>query len=365
VHSEAHGGDRGVQLVVDRDRAAEVGLASRDVVRTVAAALRGDKLRELRSGVRELEMRLAFRPDDRQRIGDLARLLIPRPGGGHLPLGAIARLHEVPGERAIERVNRLTSVVVTGTLARGTTLDDVRKRVPPVLESFPSPPGCSRKFGRGFDENDETLATMMQNTALAIVLIFLLMAALFESLLYPPAIVTSIGFAVIAVFWLFAANQMPVTLMAMVGIMILVDVVVNIGTVLIAHVANLRAQGLARNVAILRAGRDRLRPILMTTATTLLGLVPLAIGDARVGGGGRPAYYPMARDLRRTRVRGAGVAVLRARVLRPVLMPPRRSACSLPRAGEVPGFGARSDAMARSRSRTGHTSPQPGCSSRR
>jgi hydrophobic/amphiphilic exporter-1 (mainly G- bacteria), HAE1 family len=299
VHSEARSGDREVQIVVDRERAAEVGLATEDVARTVAAALRGDKLRELRSGDRELDMRLAFRPDDRQGVDDLARLLIPLPAGGQLPLGALARFHEVPGERAIERTNRLTSVVVSGALAKGATLEEVRQRVQPVLESFPWPAGYAWKFGRGFDDNDETLATMLQNIVLAIVLIFLVMAALFESLLYPLAIVTSIGFAVIGVFWLFAATQTPVTLMAMIGIMILVGVVVNIGIVLIAHVANLRAAGMERNAAIEKAGRDRLRPILMTTATTLLGLVPLAIGDAQVGGGsgGGPAYYPMARAI--------------------------------------------------------------------
>ena len=297
VHSEARSGDREVQIVVDRDRAAEVGLATEDVARTVQAALRGDKLRELRSGDRELDMRLAFRPDDRQGVDDLARLLIPLPAGGQLPLGAVARLHEVPGERAIERSNRLTSVVVSGAVAKGATLDEVRQRVQPVLDSFPWPPGYAWKFGRGFDDNDATLATMLQNIVLAIVLIFLVMAALFESLLYPLAIVTSIGFAVIGVFWLFAATQTPVTLMAMIGIMILVGVVVNIGIVLIAHVANLRAAGMDRDAAIERAGRDRLRPILMTTATTLLGLVPLAIGDAQVGGGGGPAYYPMARAI--------------------------------------------------------------------
>ena len=297
VHSEARSGDREVQIVVDRDRAAEVGLATEDVARTVQAALRGDKLRELRSGDRELDMRLAFRPDDRQGIDDLMRLLIPLPAGGQLPLGAVARFHEVPGERAIERTNRLTSVVVSGALAKGATLDEVRKHVAPVLESFPWPPGYGWKFGRGFDDNDETLQTMLQNIGLAIVLIFLVMAALFESLLYPLAIVTSIVFAVVGVFWLFAATQTPVTLMAMIGIMILVGVVVNIGIVLIAHVANLRASGMGRDEAIVRAGRDRLRPILMTTATTLLGLVPLAIGDAQVGGGGGPAYYPMARAI--------------------------------------------------------------------
>jgi HAE1 family hydrophobic/amphiphilic exporter-1 len=300
VHSEARSGDTEVQVVVDRERALDVGLSTDDVARTVSAALRGDKLRELRSGDRELDMRLAFRPDDRQGIDDLARLLLPLPRGGYLPLGAIARFHEQPGERAIERVNRLTSVVVTAGLAKGVTLDEIKKKAEPALDEFPWPPGYSWKFGRGFDEQDATLAMMAQNVVLAVVLIYLVMAALFESLLHPLSIVTSIVFAIVGVFWLFAATRTVLTLMAMIGIMILVGVVVNIGIVLIAHVVQLRADGLERSAAILQAGRDRLRPILMTTATTLLGLVPLAIGDAQVGGGGGgggPAYYPMARAI--------------------------------------------------------------------
>ena len=299
AHSEARSGDREVEVVVDRARAAAAGLSSEDVAVTIAGALRGDKLRELRSGDQEADMRLAFRPNDKQNVDDLVRLLLPLPRGGYLPLGALARLEERPGERAIERTDRLTSVLVTGTLARGATLDELKTRATPILDAFPWPPGYGWKYGRGFDDNDDTLSTMLTNMVLAVVLIYLVMAALFESLLYPLAIVTSIVFAVIGVFWLFAVTQTPVTLMAMIGIMILIGVVVNIGIVLIAHVANLRAAGLARDEAILQAGRDRLRPILMTTATTLLGLVPLAIGDAQVGGGGAggPAYYPMARAI--------------------------------------------------------------------
>jgi HAE1 family hydrophobic/amphiphilic exporter-1 len=181
-------------------------------------------------------------------------------------------------------------------LTKGTTLDEARERAKPVLAAFPWPPGYSWKFGRGLDEQDDTLATMAMNIVLAIVLIFLVMAALFESLLHPLAIVTSILFAIVGVFWFFAITQTILTLMAMIGLMILVGVVVNIGIVLIAHVVNLRAAGLERDAAILQAGKDRLRPILMTTATTLLGLVPLAIGDAQAGGGG-PAYSPMARAI--------------------------------------------------------------------
>jgi HAE1 family hydrophobic/amphiphilic exporter-1 len=103
------------------------------------------------------------------------------------------------------------------------------------------------------------------------------------------------------VFWFFFITGTTFTFMAMVGIMILVGVVVNIGIVLVAHINNLRATGLARNAAIIQAGRDRLRPILMTTLTTLLAMLPLAVGDAQVGGGGvgggGPAYFPMARAI--------------------------------------------------------------------
>jgi HAE1 family hydrophobic/amphiphilic exporter-1 len=297
VRSAARGGDQEIEVAVDRARAMQAGLPTETVALTIAGAMRGDRLREFRGPDRELTMRLAFRADDRQSLEDLARLPIPRADGTTVPLAAVATFRMRPGERAIERVNRLTAVVVTGTLAKGVTLDELRDRVKPVLEAFPWPAGYTWKFGRGFEQNDETLNAMATNIGLAIVLIFLVMAALFESTLHPLSIVTSIVFAIVGVFWFFALTGTPVTLMAMIGIMILVGVVVNIGIVLIAHVISLRAAGMERTAAIVQAGRDRLRPILMTTATTLLGLVPLGWGDAQVGGTGGPAYYPMARAI--------------------------------------------------------------------
>ena len=139
---------------------------------------------------------------------------------------------------------------------------------------------------------------MAQNMMLAVVLIFLVMASLFESVLYPLSIITSILFAIVGSIWFLALTGTTITMMAMIGFMILIGVVVNIGIVLIAHVIDLREAGMPRREAILQAGRDRLRPILMTTLTTLLGMLPLAIGDAQVGGSGEgPAYYPMARAI--------------------------------------------------------------------
>jgi HAE1 family hydrophobic/amphiphilic exporter-1 len=296
VRSEAGTGEQEVQVVVNRDRAAQLGLTTQQIAMTVAGAMRGDKLPELRTTDRELTMRLAFRESDRQSVEDLAKVPVMLADGTRTELGAVADFVVKPSDREIKRINRLTAVVITANMAKGTTMDDARKRVEPIMKAYPLPPGYSWKFGRGLDENDKAVQTMAQNMLLAVVLIFLVMASLFESALYPLSIITSILFAIVGSIWFLALTRTSITMMAMIGFMVLIGVVVNIGIVLIAHVIDLREAGLPRQEAILQAGRDRLRPIMMTTLTTLLGMLPLAIGDAQIGGGGEgPAYFPLAR----------------------------------------------------------------------
>jgi HAE1 family hydrophobic/amphiphilic exporter-1 len=298
VRSEAGTGEQEVQVVVNRDRASQLGLTAQDIALTVAGAMRGDRLPELRTTDRELTMRLAFRESDRQSVEDLARVPVMLPDGSRTDLGAVAEFVVMPSDREIQRLNRLTTVVINANIAAGSTMDEVRKRVEPVMEAYALPAGYTWKFGRGFDENDKAIQTMTQNMLLAVVLIFLVMASLFESALYPLSIITSIVFAIVGSIWFLTLTGTTITMMAMIGFMVLMGVVVNIGIVLIAHVIDLRHAGLPRHQAILQAGRDRLRPIMMTTLTTLLGLAPLAIGDAQVGGGGEgPAYHPMARAI--------------------------------------------------------------------
>jgi HAE1 family hydrophobic/amphiphilic exporter-1 len=298
VRSEAGTGDEEVQVIVNRDRAAQLGLTTEQIALTVAGAMRGDKLPELRTSEREVAMRLAFRESDRQSVEDLAQVPVMLADGSRTELGSVADFVVMPSDREIERVNRLTTVTVNANLAKGTTMEDARKRVEPIMKDYPLPPGYTWKFGRGLDESDEAVKTMTQNILLAVVLIFLVMASLFESALYPLSIITSILFAIVGSIWFLALTGTTITMMAMIGFMILIGVVVNIGIVLIAHVIDLRESGLSRHDAILQAGRDRLRPILMTTLTTLLGMLPLAVGDAQIGGGGEgPAYHPMARAI--------------------------------------------------------------------
>jgi HAE1 family hydrophobic/amphiphilic exporter-1 len=298
VRSEAREGDEEVQIVVNRQRAAALGLTSADVAQAVAAGMRGDRLREFRGTDRELTLRLAFRESDRQTIDNLAEFPIYLPSSTRVPLSAVADFRIAKGPRSIERLDRLTSVVITGNVLPEATLDAVGKDVEALMNNYQLPPGYSWKLGKGFDRQDENSATMVTNMLLAIAMIYLVMAAVFESTVYPMSIITSIFMAIVGVIWLLFLSRTTVTLMAFIGVQILIGVVVNIGIVFVAHINELRNAGMERMTAIVQAGRDRLRPILMTTLCASLGLLPLAAGDASLAvGGGGPSYAPMARSI--------------------------------------------------------------------
>ena len=298
VRSEAREGDEEVQIVVNRQRAAALGLTSSDVAQAVAAGMRGDRLREFRGTERELTLRLAFRESDRQTVDNLAEFPIYLPNGTRVPLSAVADFRIARGPRTIERVDRLTSVAITGNVTKDATLDGVGKEVEALMKNYQLPPGYTWKLGKGFEQQDENSQTMMFNLLLAIAMIYLVMAAVFESTVYPMSIITSIFMAIVGVIWLLFVTRTTVTLMAFIGVQILIGVVVNIGIVLVAHINELRSKGMERMAAIVQAGRDRLRPILMTTLTASLGLLPLAAGDASLAvGGGGPSYAPMARSI--------------------------------------------------------------------
>lgn len=296
VRSEARGEEREVQIVVDRDRALLQGLNTQSIANNVSVALRGMNLRQFRGHDGEIAVRLTYDDDDSQTLDQLASLSLPTPSGARVPLSAVAELKVVRSPTAISREMRKTSVGITAGLDKDVTMDKVRPKIEAVMDSLKLPAGYSWSWGRGVEQDDETGQIMVQNMLLALLLIYLVMAALFESLMSPFVIVWTIVFSVIGVFWFFAITQTTFSLMAMIGILILMGVVVNNGVVLIDHVNQLRAKGMARDDALRQGARDRMRPILMTTASTLLGLVPLAIGDTQVGGDG-PPYFPMARAL--------------------------------------------------------------------
>jgi HAE1 family hydrophobic/amphiphilic exporter-1 len=297
VRSDAESGEKEVRVIIDRDRAAIVGLTASDIAQNIAIAMRGENLREFRGETGEIEVRLAFREDDKQTVEQLANLPLFTRDGSRINLGSVASLHVGQSPAAIRRTDRQTAVILSGNLEDDFSAEDIRPHVKSLMDQIELPPGYSWKEGRGFERTDETQAMMATNILLGIACIFLVMAALFESLLLPFSIILgSILFSIFGVFLFFAATGTTFSFMAMIGIMILIGVVVNNGIVLVDHVNNLRGEGLSRSDAIVEAGRDRLRPILMTVATTIVGLAPLALGTTQIGGDG-PPYYPMARAI--------------------------------------------------------------------
>ena len=297
LRSDAELGDREIQITVDRDRAAAAGLTTEEIARDIGIAMRGQNLREYRGATGEVAVKLAFRESDKQSIDQLGNLPLYTDDGRRIPLGAVADFNVGASPDTIKRTDRQTAVVLSANLTEGESLETIKPRVEALMNEFQLPPGYGWKFGRGFERQDETQQMMAENIVLGIACIFIVMAALFESLLFPFSIILgSIVFSVFGVFLFFAATGTTFSFMASIGIMILIGVVVNNGIVLIDHVNNLRLAGMPRNAAIVEAGRDRLRPILMTVATTIVGLAPLSVSTTQIGGDG-PPYFPMARAI--------------------------------------------------------------------
>ncbi|MCH8072161.1 MAG: efflux RND transporter permease subunit, partial [Proteobacteria bacterium] len=260
VRSDAEMGQREIQVSIDRVRAAASGLTAREIADAIGIAMRGQNLREFRGELGEVAVRLAFRESDKQSIDQLADLPLYTPDGRRITLGTVASFRIATSAATIQRTDRQTAVILSANLTGDESLESVRPRVEALMEEFDLPPGYSWKFGRGFDRQDETQQMMATNIILGIACIFLVMAALFESLLLPFSIILgSIVFSVFGVFLFFAATGTTFSFMASIGIMILIGVVVNNGIVLVDHINSLRQEGLPRNEAIVEAGRDRLR----------------------------------------------------------------------------------------------------------
>jgi hydrophobic/amphiphilic exporter-1 (mainly G- bacteria), HAE1 family len=295
VRSEAEIGNEEVRITVDHARARNYGLTSSAVANMVSGAMRGQTVQRIRGEDSEIDVILAFRDVNRQGLDDLMNLPIAVGDDKNVKLASLANFDQRPGSGRIFRENRRTSLGIAINLD-GLTTDEAREQISAVMDQIAYPTGYSWSYGRSFGNDLDAMNTMLFNIGIAFFLIYLIMASLFESLLYPTSVISCIFFGVIGIFWFFFITGTTFDLMAFIGILILMGIVVNNGIVLIDHINHLRSEGLSRREAVIQGGRDRMRPILMTAGTTVLGLVPLCIGTTQIGGDG-PPYFPMARAI--------------------------------------------------------------------
>ncbi|MDH3745893.1 MAG: efflux RND transporter permease subunit, partial [Acidobacteriota bacterium] len=262
---------REVMVKIDRDKAERVGLDAQDMADIFSFTLGAMQLPRFNAGEREVDTWMALRLEDRENIADLERLHVGGgPDGRPVELGEIADFQIVSQAKEIERENRKVKVAVYGTY-EGEEWKEAKDEIAGLMDAFDMPAGYSWSWNDRIVEQEDQNAQMGQNFMLALVLVFLVMASLFESLAQPFAILFSILCAIPGAAWMLAATGTPLNLMGQIGMLILMGIVVNNGIVLLDHINQLHRGGMEREAAILQAGRDRLRPILMTAVTTIIG----------------------------------------------------------------------------------------------
>ncbi|MEO3681759.1 efflux RND transporter permease subunit [Shewanella vesiculosa] len=293
VRSEVNGAQQEVVVVINREMAARLDLTLSDIASNIAIALRGSQLRSFRhdpSG--ELRIELAYDKSWQNSLEKLKQLPIIRQGDRVYTLDSLAEATVVPRFDTIRHFNRQTALSIGANLEDMTT-EEAQTKITQVMDSVNFPYGYGYSLRGGFERQDEDQSIMVVNMILAIAMIYIVMAALFESLLLPTAIITSILFSITGVFWALWLTGTPMSVMSMIGILILMGIVVNNGIVLVDQINQMTPDLDKLSHTIISVCITRLRPVLMTVATTVLGLVPLAMGDTQIGGGG-PPYSPMA-----------------------------------------------------------------------
>jgi HAE1 family hydrophobic/amphiphilic exporter-1 len=278
-----------LQISVDRDKASSMGITVATIANTVDAAFLGKEVTKYRDQGDEYDVRVRFAERDRKNSGNLNDVLIASPLGFLVNLTDVAEIKEGRGPVKIERENQERVV----TISADTTSSDLRaieNKIQKILETIPLPEGYFFRYGGSLEDMQELMVTMFFTIGLIILLVYMVMASQFESLIHPFAIMAAVPLSIAGVALALFITGTTLSVMSFIGIMILIGVVVNNGIVLIDYVNHLRAKGMDKTAALIQGGVTRLRPILMTTLTTILALLPMALNK----GEGAELFAPIS-----------------------------------------------------------------------
>lgn len=282
-------GNPEIQIVFDQERAAKLGLAVRDIADRVVANVRGELATRYTWRDKKIDV-LVRSVDTRQSsIEEIRRLIVNPASDRPVTLDAVADINVSQGPAEIRRVAQERVAIITANLAFG-DLGAAAIETGSILNRTPMPDGITAIVSGQSEEMQESFQSMQFALALAIFLVYLVMASQFESLIHPFVILFTIPLALVgAVLALFVTGT-TINIVALIGVIMLAGIVVNNAIVLVDLINQLRAAGKGRIEAIMEAGAARLRPILMTSLTTALGLLPMAAGF----GEGAEVRAPMA-----------------------------------------------------------------------
>jgi len=299
-----------MRVRVDRERAAALGVQSLAVSSTLRTALGGQVITRLQQGGQEIDVRLQVPEELRKSVATLQSLEVASPAGLRVPLGEVTEFTPALGAVTIDRHDQVRSASVTAQLS-GRPLGDVVADIRRELDRLALPEGYSVEFAGEQQQMAESFASLALALLLAILLVYMIMAAQFESLLHPFIIMFALPSTFVGVVLALAVTGRTLNVPALIGVIMLAGIVVNNAIVLVDYINQLRARGYSCREAILLAGPVRLRPILMTTLTTVLGMMPMALGR----GAGAETQAPLATAV----IGGLSVSTLLTLVVVPVI----------------------------------------------
>ncbi|MCZ6716039.1 MAG: efflux RND transporter permease subunit [Gammaproteobacteria bacterium] len=289
IKTTVESGNPEIQIVFDQERAANLGLVVRDIANRVVSNVRGDVATRYTWRDRKIDVLVRSIDTDEASVAAIRRLIVNPASDRPIPLEAIADIRMATGPAEVRRVDQSRVAIISANLAFG-DLGTAAAELQQIINSTPLPAGIGAQITGQNEEMQASMRSMQFTLMLAVFLVYLVMASQFESLIHPFVILFTIPLALVgAVLALFVTGT-PINVVAFIGVIMLAGIVVNNAIVLVDMINKLRETGTEKTAAIIEAGKARLRPILMTTLTTTLGLLPMAIGF----GEGSEVRTPMA-----------------------------------------------------------------------
>ncbi|WP_304291783.1 efflux RND transporter permease subunit [Porphyromonas uenonis] len=277
------------QVIFDPQRLAEHGLTNSMVASYLRNSIYGATASFYREDGQEYEIRVRLAPEFRRSLDDVAQTLVRTPQGTSVRLGELGKVEEHFAPPAIYQKDRSRVVTIALTPAPKAALSDLVRTAQKTLDGMDMPEGVSYEITGAFEQQQEAFADLGTLLLLIVFLVFIVMAAEFESLASPFVIMFSVPFAFTGVILGLLLTGVSLSIIAFIGAIMLVGIVVKNGIVLIDYTILNRERGMSVRTALLHAGASRLRPVLMTTLTTVFGMIPMAIGI----GEGSEMWQPM------------------------------------------------------------------------
>jgi len=278
--SAASDGTPQLDIIIDKDKASEYGLTQDQVLGQIDLQFTGQVISKYREEGREMDISMVYPENERSTINDLQDMKVQTPTGAIIPLEEISEFKEMQGPVSLLRQNQQPQMNVTSEIM-DRDLNGVVNDVEGTLESMSFPEGYSYDIGGQAEEMAESFTDLTIALIFSIFLVYAVMAVQFENFLFPFIIMFSLPATIIGVLLGLFVTGIPLSIPGFIGIIMLAGIVVNNSIVLVDYINILRDRGVERHEAIIEAGRSRLRPILMTTLTTILAMIPLglAIGE--------------------------------------------------------------------------------------